>query len=208
MERYKYFIDIHDYRDYLSSLKLRRIGSGSEGVAFLTIDGKVLKTFNNNFKPRVKEEEKDDIIMSQDYNVSSYLFPEQLLILNGLIVGYICEYFPGNVIKFSAPYNGRIEDIDVDNLIGSYHKMVKDTEMISQENILIYDIGFNLLFNNYDLVAIDTFNYYKDNLSTLDDNLEALDDALLHELHFHDIKFKPDYDKSVEYNLKRAIRRD
>lgn len=203
MERYKYFVDIHEYREYLTKLKLTSIGRGSEGVAFLTSDGKVLKTFNGVFKPKISEEEKNEIIMAQDFNVSSYLFPEQLLILNGLIIGYISKYFPGNIIKFSAPYNGRIDEIDVDNLLKAYHKMVKDTKIISKDKVMIYDLAFNLLFNNQDLAAIDTFNYFRDNIPTLDENLEVLDCALLHELHFHDIRFEPDYDKSVEYNLRR-----
>ena len=141
--------------------------------------------------------------MAGDYNVTSYYFPEQLLILDGLIVGYISKYFPNNIIKFKAPYNGRIEEINADNLLKAYRMMVKDTKVISRDNIMVYDLAFNLLFDNKNLVAIDTFNYYKDNIPTLNDNLESLDYALLHELHYHDVSFEPNYDKSVEYNLKR-----
>ena len=203
MERYRYFNNIYDYHDYLSSIKLKKLGEGSEGEAFLTRDNKVIKIFGGALKPKIPESDKEEVVMAQDYNLESFCFPEQLQIVDGLIVSYISRYFPNNVLKFSAPYNGKISDIDIDNLLKAYHKMVKDTKTLSKDNIMIYDLAFNLLFNNKDLAAIDTFNYFKDNIPTIEDNLEILDYALLHELHFHDIRFEPDYDKSIEYNLKR-----
>ena len=201
IERYRYFNNIYDYRDYLSSIKIKKIGEGSEGEAFLTNDNSVIKVFDDHSK--TKEDTKDDIIMLQDYNIPSYYFPFQLQIVDGLIVSYLCNYFPGNVIKCGAPYNCDINEINIDNLLKAYHRMVKDTEIISKDNIMVYDLAFDLLFNNYKLGAVDTFNYYRDKKSTLEDNLESLDYTLLHELHYHDIRFEPDYNESIEHNLKR-----
>ena len=199
--RYLYFNNSDEFQSFIKSLKIKDIGRGSEGNAFLTKDKKVIKAFGK--KDLKTEEAKENIIMVQDYDISSYYFPFKLLIVNGLIAGYISDYFENNILKFNAPYNGRINDIDTDRLLEAYYKIKEDTKILSKDNILIEDLTFNLLFNNKKLGAIDTFGYYKDSNSTLKGNLETLDNALLLELHYHDIKYIPDYEKSIEYNLKR-----
>ncbi len=203
MERYLCFLDNDEFKSYIKNIIKDRVGSGSEGTAYKTIDNKVLKVFNTKYNPRLKYSHKDDIIMAQDYDVSTYLLPEELLFSNGIIAGYITEYFPGNVINFNKPYNSDIKDINFDKLIEAKEKMVQDTTLLTKDNILISDLTFNLLFNNNKLGAIDTFGYYKDSKITLTDNLKQIDYALLKELHFHDFHFCPDYNESLEYNLKR-----
>ena len=200
-DRYLYFNNNDEFKAFIKSLKLKGIGQGSEGNAFLTKDKKVIKAFGK--KGLKAEDIKEDIIMVQDYDLPSYYFPFKLLIVDGLIAGYISDYFENNILKFNAPYNGQIKDVDSDRLLEAYYKIKEDTTILSKDNIVVEDLTFNLLFNNKKLGAIDTFGYYKDSNSTLKGNLETLDNALLLELHYHDIKYIPDYEKSIEYNLKR-----
>ena len=208
MERYKYFKNGNEYEDYLSDACVKKIGSGREGIAYLTKDNDVVKRIIGDCflddcdnKDIYKKDRK--IIMAQDYDVNTYLFPKQLLMIDDLIVGYVTDYFPNNIIKCRSPYNGDIKDIDADRLLAAYYEMVEDTKKISEDNVLVYDLTCNLLFNNEKLAAIDTLNYYVSDKSTLKENLETLSYALLCELHYHDCHFEPNYRKSVEYNLKR-----
>ncbi len=204
MERYKCFKNSRDYQSFFESLNPMKIGEGSEGQAFLFSGDKVIKIFNGPSKPNVADEEKETIIMAQDYSVQTFLLPIQLHIYDNKVVGYVSNFFPNNILGFKAPYNGNIFQINFSNLLKAREKMIRDTILLSDNNIAICDLDFNLLFDNRKLVAIDTFDYSIDSNVTLEDNIKQLDRAILRELHYHDISFKPDYKESVEYNLKRV----
>ncbi len=141
--------------------------------------------------------------MAEDYNLSMFYLPTSLLIYDQKIVGYESLYFPNNIIKFGAPYNGNIKDMNIPNLLKAREKLIKEARILTKDKIVIMDLTFNLLFDNEKLGAIDTFGYYYDPNVTLDDNIDSIDYAILHELHYHDIRFEQDYDLSVEKNLKR-----
>ena len=203
MERYLYFKDLKSIDDYVTKRIRREIGEGSEGTAYLTKDNMVLKMLDGYAEVDILESQKESIIMQQDYNVSTYLFPKQLLIAYERVQGYLMDFFPNNIIAFADPYNGDINDINIDNLLRAREEMIKDTIILSDNNIVVHDLTFNLLFDNNKLGAIDTLSYYKKSNVTLDENIGCIDYALLHELHFHDKNFMPDYNESLEYNLKR-----
>lgn len=208
MEKYVY-LDNHEDILKMNSIK-KRIGTGTEGDAYLTADNKVLKIHNGYEPTIIKDEDKEKIIMAQDYKVQSFLFPEKIFIYNGVVYGYLTPYMK-NIIKYDLdsssdiPFLGfnSIKSINLDNLLAAREKMIEDTRIISKDNIIIYDLCFNLLFDGQKLGAIDTLRYYKDSEPTFDANVKRIDYSILNELHFHDLSFEPDLDDSLENNFKR-----
>ena len=204
MERYKYFENLKSLDDFAKDLIIREIGEGKEGTAYLIKNNLVLKMLDGYCEPYILDSKKDSIIMQQDCDVSSFLFPKQLLISYERVQGYIMDYFPNNILLYADPYNGNINDIDFDILLRAREQMIKDTIKLTDNKIAIGDLTFNLLFDNSRFGAIDTLDYKKDTNVTLEDNIKKIDEAILTELYYHDVKFIPNYDKSIEYNLKRT----
>lgn len=206
MERYVYIDSINDLKKIHSINK--KVGEGSEGTAYLTSEKKVLK-INNGFEPyEIKDNEKENIIMAQDYNVSSYIFPEQLYICKDIVVGYLQEYFANDILMNGIYKNILFHShdkipIDIEKLLIAREKMMKDTKIITEGKIYTFDLCNNLLFDGNRLGAIDTIRYYKDSEITLDKNIENIDYSLLNELDMYDKTLGIDTNKSFDENIKR-----
>ena len=135
---------------YLSNYKLVEVGIGTEGKCFKT-DNKAIKILNNPLKSNYH---KDRIITKKDINLDSFLFPEELYTVNNIVYGYTTEYIEGDIFNKKTP-----SKIDELALLKAYKKILEDVKALSKNQILIYDISNNLLFNNKELKAIDTLEY-------------------------------------------------
>ena len=208
MERYVYVNSIDDLKRI--NPVVAKIGEGSEGEAFLTQNNQVLKV-NDGFAPEeILDSDKDKVIMAQDFDLESYLFPKQLYLCDGVVVGYLSNYFGKNIIQFHPSFScHEFKTIDYDKLLEAREKMIEDTRILSKEQINIYDLCFNLLFDGNKLGAIDTIGYYKDPNITFDANVRRIDYSLANELNMHNglysddptVKFDPNI--PLEENIKR-----
>lgn len=123
------------------------IGLGTSAVCFLMSNNKVLKLYINTY---LKYElfhtfnmEEHLICLSKVSN-DSYIGPEEILIKNNKVIGYIYSYVPGKVLK-KLP-----DDIKLEHFIKAYEKLYKDTILISNKNYIIQDLHQkNIIFNNY-----------------------------------------------------------
>lgn len=166
-----------DYYNYVNQEAVSVVGKGSEGVTFLTKDDKVIKVMIYSWMPK-KYKEYPDIIMEDDIKLDSFIFPKELYIINGIIVGYKEDYFKDNVFGFDSS----LDRIDIDKIIKAREKFIEDTKVITDKGYKLYELPRNLMFNNNKFVAIDTLDYIKDNKVTLDINKSILDYAILLEL--------------------------
>ena len=56
--------------------------------------------------------------------------------------------------------------------------MLKDVDTLSKDHILLFDLPNNLIFNNHELVAIDTVPYTKEISNTLNQNKKQMLNAI------------------------------
>ena len=169
------FENIDEYKKYMNSVSLSYISSGAEGKVYKTKDNKCIKTFyfDKKYKP-------NSYIMASDMNLSSFIFPIELYICNGLICGVKTDYFPDNVFL----EHDNLPNIDLDKLVIGREKFIKDLEVISGYGYFLVDLPNNLLFNNDILKAIDTLDYKKRD-NAYERNLHMLDIALLSAIDFN-----------------------
>lgn len=224
MEKYLYVNRPKDINRIFLSKKF--IGAGSEGSAYLTVGNKLLKIFHEYRNTSYLDSEKENIIMAQDYNLKSFYFPETLFICNGLVEGYLSDYFEGNILDYSnkdiVDYFSSDDDATEDEkrfikmfiandinrinskkVLEAREKLIADTKILTDDHIVLYDIYLNLLFNGSEFGVVDTLQFYTDPRITLDQNIKYIDNAILGGLHIYDESFKPDYSLSVEENLQR-----
>lgn len=144
------------------------LGSGSEGCAYLGLDGYVYKYLSSGLAINIMPK-SSDIITANDYELDSFAFPIELYTLNDKVIGYKSKYIKNDLFK-----EPNFNKIDFDILLDSYYKMLKDIKIISNDNIYMFDFIGNLVFNNQNLVGIDTTAYFKK-----DDNTYNLNKLIL-----------------------------
>ena len=178
MKKVKEFDSYLDFEFFFGDIKKKFIGSGGEGEVYETDNNEIVKYMKDSYEPKYLSESKD-IIMADDIELDSFIFPKELYVVNDQIVGYREDYFKGNVIHFNG---GNIKDINIDALERARFRMIKDIEVITFKGYKLEELGRNILFNNKKLCAIDTLDYVKTRNASLEGNVRALDRALALEL--------------------------
>lgn len=173
-----YFDSTKKYHDFVLKQKKREIGEGSEGVVYITKNNDVIKEIIN-YKDKYPN---DEILMESDIKLDSFLFPKELYVWNNFILGYKTDYFR-NIFR---DFDGDIRDIDLNAVVKAGYKMMKDVEVLSKMDYILYDLPYNVLFDGKTLKAVDTLGYFKDSKDTLHKNTILLRDALIYALTMHD----------------------
>lgn len=178
-------INFDSYTDFVNFIKdkisTKQIGNGSEGVCYISKDEE--SAYKIVFCPAIGYN-IDKIITTNDIDVelSHYLLPQEVYVLNNYtLLGYKTKnikernlFENTNLIK--DDYN--LNQIDFEVLITAYHKILKETELLSDKNILIYDLVGNLYFTGNHFYGIDTCGYKKVATDVHETNKEKLEEAL------------------------------
>ena len=149
------FKDLDEYKFFLSSQIKKELGHGSEGIAYLTHDNRVIKELINCKWANMYN--VNEIITTRDYSLSSYIFPDELHVIDNMLVGYISKYIQNNI--FNNIKTAKFKNYG--NLLKAYNKLINDTEVLTSDNITINEVVCNLLFDENNLYLIDTCGYKK-----------------------------------------------
>lgn len=97
------------------------------------------------------------MITEDKLKLDSYLFPSDIYVSNGIVLGYKQDYFDGDLIN---AYPGI--RLDIDALIKAREKFIEDTKILTDFGYKLYELPRNIMFDNKRLVAIDTLDYIKE----------------------------------------------
>ncbi len=195
------------FLNYLN--RLPKIGVGSEGMCYLDIkNNKVYKIFHQALEDidedYIPYSEKEILKFSHIKN-NTFVFPEKVITLKGEIVGYTAEYIRENSLYQINPLK-----INLDKFSESLKNTKNDIALISEKNILTYDIMYNILYGKDGFKIIDTLDYnyslldtdeiYKNNIRNFNyEVLFFLVDGYFDELVSHNILLNSLYsDKDVD----------
>ena len=193
-----YFDSNKKYHDFVVTQRKNEIGEGAEGIVYITKNNEVIKEI---FNAREKYP-NDDLLMESDIKLDSFLFPKELYVCRNEIIGYKTDYFR-NIFR---DFDGNIKDIDLDAVVKAGYKMMKDVEILSKMDYILYDLPYNVLFDGKVLKAIDTLGYYKDSNETLHKNTILLRDALIYALTMHDGWISDKEEKHFKRVLTKAFK--
>ena len=172
-------VELND-EEYDSFMKLPSelpiLGEGAEGTCVLGVDGYAYKIYDGITD---YEYDIDNIVMSSDYNLKSFAFPNRLYVHDGELCAYRMKLIYPNL--FDVENSDLIKKRDLLKAIDRY---VKDLEIISRDGILTYELPYNLMFDGKYLVGVDTPSYKKTDHDTFKENLEILEYALDSEYYF------------------------
>lgn len=201
MKNIREFKDLKELNNYFNDNAIIPIGEGSEGEVYLNRNNEIIKYMIDAFYPKCYEDYKD-IIMYDDLKLDSFIFPKELFILDGIIVGCREDYFKGDLFDFD-----KTNRINIEKLINARNKFIEDTKVITDNGYYLFELCRNILFDNERLVAIDTLDYIKSKDVTLDENIKVIDYAILSALQLNNNSINADnpFEEEIEkvYKLKR-----
>lgn len=156
---------------YLNSLEF--LGQGSQGVCYLDkTNNTVIKIFHEFFEEGITSYKKEDILKFSNVKNKTFIWTTDVIMLNDIVIGYTMPYISARSLWEINPLL-----LNLDTLTKGIKNTLQDFEILSKNNIVIYDIMYNILYKNGIFKVIDTLDYsygvnVKDNMRGF--NLEIM----------------------------------
>ena len=136
-------------KDLICFLKTKNyLGCGSQGTCFLDLNTNIVyKVFNQFLDEDYDEDEyieysKDDIMRYSHLVNNTFIFPKDVIIVNDVVVGYITDFV--KAIHLNCVSN---LCINLDNFSKGIEIANKDIKFLSDNNITLFDVVYNLLYD-------------------------------------------------------------
>lgn len=163
------------------------IGIGTTAICFLMPNGKVLKLYMNTYLKRelfYYHDMRKHLEFLNSISNDSYIGPEELLMKNNEVIGYIYTYI--NALELKRLRN----NIKLNDVVKGYEKLYNDTLKISNNKFRLKDLHQkNILFNgNYYIIDLDKgFLDDRDNNEIFNSNIIDINNIILNAIF--DLKF-------------------
>ena len=178
MKKYEIYRSVLDIADKYNLGRHCFIGKGSEGRAY-KVGNEVVKLYNST--EFTKDIKYSKVITTQDIKSSSFVFPKKLFIVDDILVGYIYDYYPNDILQESFKNPNETYEIDLERLKRSYDKMYRNLSILTNDGIAAFDLACNILYNGESIKAIDTIKYAPSTEACK--NFSSLDKGLKYYIH-------------------------
>ena len=150
---------IKDKEEFLLYLNnLRFLGLGFEGIAYYDKRKKfVLKIYHDCFSDEFKECRyitKDEVLRFSEIINKTFIFPQEEIIYDDYVIGYVTSYQKGKTIDEINPLRINFQDF-----INSAIKVDDDIKILSENNILTFDVLYNTMYGGRKISVIDPTEY-------------------------------------------------
>ena len=173
------FRTMDDLKLWLKIHEKYNFDGGSQGKCY-RIGNKVFKIFIQF----IEDDEDDMIVYDQDEILkfssvvnNTYIFPNDVIMVGDLVVGYITDY-----VDAISLYKINLLDVEIDKFQMGLEGATKDIEIISNNGILSYDVTYNILYGSCGFKVIDTMEYSRTDI----DNVELF--RMNRERFYHEIR--------------------
>lgn len=162
---------------FIIGKKITLLNRVTEGICFLGEDNKVYKMLgkdiikNDNYKV-------EEVITEDDIKLKSFAFPQELFVLDEKLVGYSSENIPNDKFGTINLNIASIAKMDFEKFSNAYKVMQEDVDILSRNNILMFDLPFNIIYDGNRFVGIDTCGYKKVDYDPTDKNNESFNYAI------------------------------
>lgn len=154
------------FLNYLSSLKF--LGVGSQGACYYDPKtNQVLKVFHIFFDDDYDDVISEDLTQFSNITNSTFIWPIETIEYNNLVIGYTMKF-----VKAKSLYETNPLYVNLNSFAKAISKSYKDIELLTNNDIKIYDIMYNILYSKGKINVIDTMEYSKRNV-TLKENFEG-----------------------------------
>lgn len=125
---------------YLNSLEF--LGQGSQGVCYLDkTNNTVIKIFHDFFEEGITSYKKEDIVRFNNIKNKTFIWASDVIMINDIVVGYTMPYISSRNLWKINPLM-----LNLDTLLKGIKNATLDFNILSENNIVIYDIMYNILY--------------------------------------------------------------
>ena len=154
------------FLNYLNSLRF--LGVGSQGACYYDPKtNQVLKVFHIFFDNDYDYGIFEDLTQFSNITNSTFIWPIETIEYNSFIIGYTMKF-----VKSKSLYEINPLYVNLNSFAKAINKSYKDIELLTNNDIKIYDIMYNILYSKGKINVIDTMEYSKRNV-TLKENSEG-----------------------------------
>lgn len=146
------------------------LGMGSQGICYLDKKNKIVyKIFHGYFDDEDEGYTADDILKFSGIRNNTFIWPSDVVYANGRIIGYTMPYvYSVNLC------NTDLLSTNLNLLEKAIDKSYCDIEILTKNNVCLYDVMYNILYSNGKINVIDSMEYNFGNAS-LKENMAAFD---------------------------------
>lgn len=146
------------------------LGMGSQGICYLDKKNKIVyKIFHGYFDDEDEEYTADDILKFSGIRNNTFIWPNDVVYANGRIIGYTMPY-----VSSVNLCNTDLLSTNLNLLEKAIDKSYCDIEILTKNNVCLYDVMYNILYSNGKINVIDSMEYNFGNAS-LKENMAAFD---------------------------------
>lgn len=146
------------------------LGMGSQGICYLDKKNKIVyKIFHGYFDDEDEGYTADDILKFSGIRNNTFIWPSDVVYANGRIIGYTMPY-----VSSVNLCNTNLLSTNLNLLEKAIDKSYCDIEILTKNNVCLYDVMYNILYSNGKINVIDSMEYNFGNAS-LKENMAAFD---------------------------------
>ena len=146
------------------------LGMGSQGICYLDKKNKIVyKIFHGYFDDEDEGYTADDILKFSGIRNNTFIWPSDVVYANGRIIGYTMPY-----VSSVNLCNTDLLSTNLNLLEKAIDKSYCDKEILTKNNVCLYDVMYNILYSNGKINVIDSMEYNFGNAS-LKENMAAFD---------------------------------
>ena len=146
------------------------LGMGSQGICYLDKKNKIVyKIFHGYFDDEDEGYTADDILKFSGIRNNTFICPNDVVYANGRIIGYTMPY-----VSSVNLCNTDLLSTNLNLLEKAIDKSYCDIEILTKNNVCLYDVMYNILYSNGKINVIDSMEYNFVNAS-LKENMAAFD---------------------------------
>lgn len=155
-----------NFLNYLNSLRF--LGVGSQGACYYDPKtNQVLKVFHIFFDNDNDYGIFEDLTQFSNITNSTFIWPIETIEYKSFVIGYTMKF-----VKSKSLYEINPLYVNLNSFAKAINKSYKDIELLTNNDIKIYDIMYNILYSKGKINVIDTMEYSKRNV-TLKENSEG-----------------------------------
>lgn len=152
---------------------LTYIGQGFQGICFLNkYDNRVYKIFHEYMDNEKSGYNKDFLLRFSNVKNNTFIWPNDIIYVEDEVIGYIMPYKNAKNLFQINPLS-----INLYELEHALENTFKDIKIITNNNIVLYDVMYNIMYKKEKLYVIDTLEYgindvtYEDNRACIDNEI-------------------------------------
>lgn len=164
------------YELQASIIKMKYIGMGSQATCYLDEEKQIVyKIFHPYLEDIFPNQYSTyDIMKFSEIKNNTFIWPNDVILVNNKIEGYILPYKNAKNLCYIDPLT-----IDLNEFEMGIYKALGDIKLLTEKNIAINDIVYNIMYSNANFYVIDTIEYENRKVS-YNHNVEGFDYELKH----------------------------